>query len=223
MNILAVYARYRIPSHLQLHMLRVSAVAEYLMEHWHGPDVDQRLIIETLLVHDLGNLMKMDLNSALGMRFFDSDEKDKPYWLKVQKQMRRFGTNSDEVTLSILAEIQANENVIRLVRTMTGKAMVEKQTPEIAHQLCWYADMRVGPQGVMSIEERMTDLIDRYAHRDAEWSDPEKIAILRQRRLEIENALLSQTDVSAPMLTNETLAPIVERLRHWDFRSGKFG
>src|SRR5437588_9728526 len=69
-NILEVYRKYSIPTNLQLHMLRAAAIGKLITDHWnyqHGPAIDVSVIIKTLLLHDMGNIVKIDLDAPLGL------------------------------------------------------------------------------------------------------------------------------------------------------------
>ena len=62
MNIFNIYAKYKIPPQLQTHQLRVAAVAKTICEHLWPKLSDMRTIISTCLVHDMGNIIKFDLD-----------------------------------------------------------------------------------------------------------------------------------------------------------------
>lgn len=58
MKIQEIYRRYSIPPNLERHMLQVAAVGEYICTHWSGPELNSQLILQALLLHDLGNIVK---------------------------------------------------------------------------------------------------------------------------------------------------------------------
>lgn len=53
MKIKDIYKHFRIPDPLQQHMIDVASVAMMIIQHWQGPELDERNILQTLLLHDL--------------------------------------------------------------------------------------------------------------------------------------------------------------------------
>lgn len=43
----------------QLHMLRVTACAQFIINNWVGEEIDREAIIRVSLLHDMGNIIKM--------------------------------------------------------------------------------------------------------------------------------------------------------------------
>lgn len=219
MKIAEIYQRFQIPTHLQLHMLRVAAVGQYWLNHWTGSRINARLVIESLLVHDLGNLLKFDLKKIDGMQFFDRSEQDQDHWLMVQESLYEFGPTPHEAAHTMLESIGVDAEVIEITDTMTESTVFSDQQTKIETELCWYADMRVGPQGVTTIEDRLNDLVLRYVDRRPEWKDPDQVELKRTRRLEMEKKLLAFTDLASPDIDNSTLEPLVDQLRLWEVRT----
>jgi len=61
MTIQQIYDHYDIMPSLQLHMLRVTAVAAMIVESFNQP-LDKNNIIKACLLHDMGNIVKFDFN-----------------------------------------------------------------------------------------------------------------------------------------------------------------
>ena len=59
MNILQIYNKYHLPENLQMHMLRVAACSNLIMDNWNGSDIDKQAIIRVCLLHDMGNMVKI--------------------------------------------------------------------------------------------------------------------------------------------------------------------
>ncbi len=49
MNILRIYNKYHLPENLQMHMLRVAACSNLIIDNWNGPDIDKQAIIKAKL------------------------------------------------------------------------------------------------------------------------------------------------------------------------------
>lgn len=58
MNILEIYNKYYLPENLQMHMLRVAACSNLIIDNWSGPEIDKEAIIRVCLLHDMGNIVK---------------------------------------------------------------------------------------------------------------------------------------------------------------------
>jgi HD superfamily phosphodiesterase len=71
-NLKYIYKKYYIPLNLQKHMLEVASVAEIICDNC-KEDLNKEEIIASCLIHDLGNIIKMDFDN----RIYLLDEKDK--------------------------------------------------------------------------------------------------------------------------------------------------
>lgn len=60
-SITDIYIRYGIPEGLRMHMLRVAGIADQLLSSWHGSSVERVSLMRVLLLHDIGNIVKMDI------------------------------------------------------------------------------------------------------------------------------------------------------------------
>lgn len=62
MRIKDIYSHFNIPQPLQQHMIDVANVAQMICDNWQGETIDQKSIITLALLHDLGNIVKMDFS-----------------------------------------------------------------------------------------------------------------------------------------------------------------
>ena len=91
MNILEIYNKYHLPENLQMHMLRVAACSNLIIDNWNGPDIDKQAIIRVCLLHDMGNMVKIPED-------FSKDEE----FIKIRKEyFDKYGTNDHEINLEI--------------------------------------------------------------------------------------------------------------------------
>lgn len=157
-----VYEKYQVPPWLQLHQVRVAAVAD-TVARMHA-DANVSLIVTTCLVHDIGAIVKFDfeyMRRALpGLASAD----EIPHWEAVQKEIRaRYGTEEHEATDAILSDLgKSNEREIFDQMGLTNMPRI-LASGDRNLQIVQYADMRVGPFGVLSIQERLADGAARYA------------------------------------------------------------
>ncbi len=96
MDISAVYAEYSIPINLQNHMLRVAALGSLICDQLDRQLVDKDLIVKTLLLHDMGNILKYNF-SRIDL-FDEADRKNIEKYKKVQRDFEaRYGSDPDAI------------------------------------------------------------------------------------------------------------------------------
>jgi len=164
-NILAVYSSYQIMSNLKLHMLRVTGVAKILCDELVkvGVVIDTENVIAACLLHDMGNILKFDLTV-----FPESLEPQGPaFWHEVQTSFQaKYGSFAHPATIKIVEEIGVNERVKELIDAISfNREKLNWESADFAKKVCAYADMRVAPQGVVSMKDRLADGRKRYSHK----------------------------------------------------------
>ena len=91
MNIIEIYKKYHLPENLQMHMLRVAACSNLIVDNWNGPEIDKESIIRVSLLHDMGNMVKITED-------FSKDEE----FVKIRNwYFDKYGTNDHEINLEI--------------------------------------------------------------------------------------------------------------------------
>ncbi len=205
-----IYNEYHIIPSLRMHMYRVAAVAQILCENMDTP-VDTKSVIATCLLHDMGNIIKFDFETFPD--FFAKEGKE--YWQGIQKEFHEKYHTTDEhhATLAIAVEVDANLHTLELLHACGfSKAVAIDTAPELEKKICLYADLRVAPLGVVSLEERLGDLEKRYGGR----SD----AIHGRNRDDVYNAiwnieqeLFGHTKITPASITEEYVQEIITTLQ----------
>ncbi len=157
MNILDIYTRYTIPPNLQRHMLEVTAVGQFIAEHWKGPGIDKNLLTQTLLLHDMGNIVKFK------KPFLGELAENSTYWEDIQQQfIQKYGTNAHDATEAIVRELHVSkavqETIIQMRANPDGSTAAVTWEAKIAD--C--ADLCVSPEGIVGLEKRLADFMKRY-------------------------------------------------------------
>jgi hypothetical protein len=155
-----IYDHYKIPPTLALHMLRVAAVADIVCEQA-KVEVPREDIVRACLLHDMGNIIKFDLDRIpAGL-----DMGDVGYWKEVQREyVEKYGYDEHEATVRIAREIGAPESVVRIIEDIgTTYAAHAFEGHDMPVLVATYADFRVTPRAVVSLDERIRDLLERYA------------------------------------------------------------
>lgn len=162
MKIIDIYSKYNIIPNLQLHQLRVAAVAKSIASKF-KENVDEKDIVSACLLHDMGNIIKFDLQyfpeflEPLGIE----------YWQNVKNSfIEKYGSDEHVATIKIAKEIGVSHGVIDCIEHI-GFSIIKKNEAErhFGHKICNYSDMRVGPHGVLTIDERLKDARKRYENR----------------------------------------------------------
>lgn len=213
MTIQQFYTDHHIPTHLQRHMLRVTALGQFIARNWRDP-VNEHDVVKTLLLHDTGNLLKFELEK--GVEVFDEGERELEHWLAVKAEMqRRYDPPTVEgAIIGMAKEAGATERQLFLLTHMTITKLEQAGVvtdPEQA--ICTYCDYRVAPWGYVTLQERIDDLRARYQHREEKWADAARIAEKTQLSQELEAAIQREVGVNLQQLPEEALDEAAEVLR----------
>jgi hypothetical protein len=215
MKISEIYTKYQIPKHLQQHMYRVAAVglvvADLLDESIeHNNDI----ITTTLLLHDIGNIMKFDFKS-------DLLKNENIENLKIVKKdfMLKYGNEEHEVTINITKELGVDYKVVEMLQnTGSSKTLSVINGNDWDKKICTYADVRVCPHGVASVTERFDEIIERYKGRDHELADVEKTEQKKANCLILEKQMQEKCSSSLSLIDDLTIAPIIEKLAEYEIK-----
>lgn len=216
-SIVQIYQNYQVPPNLQQHMLRVGAVGKLALDHWQGEKIDKQHILDALLVHDMGNLIKFELDKQQSKKMLKTTKKTKAStknWKKIQQQMiERYGSNADRANELIAQELSLHQRTQKLLMHHSFERLVEI-APENhwEEKLVFWADLRIAPQGLVSAEARIQDLKDRYEHRDERWADSSLYNLWLKTAITIERQLNQRTSINLQEITQQDLEPIVEQL-----------
>lgn len=162
MTIGDLYTKYTIPPNLQEHMISVATVAKYVCDHWKTSNINPTDIIIACLLHDMGNIVKFDLIKY--PHFLGKVEQKRiKFWVKVkQKMIDKFGTDDHEATHKVLEDAGISSYIIKLVNDMSpfnAEAIVKGTDWNLKIML--YADLRVGPMGIIPLKTRLDDIFTR--------------------------------------------------------------
>jgi len=196
-----IYQAYHIMPNLKLHMYRVAAVGQVILDYWTSPPVDRDTIIKTLLLHDIGNIIKFKLDSSLPRL---------NYWKQVQQDfINKYGHDVHAANHAIAQELALPQTVIHLLDiSHTSNSRQILANNDWSSKLCWYADMRVSPKGVVSVDFRFKDLLSRYRHRDL----PQTIRRYWRDCLKLEQQLQPHISINLGQITNQAIEPYLKTL-----------
>lgn len=208
-NILDVYKEYKIMPQLREHQLRVAAVGKQLCDAMVVP-VDTKTVVSALLLHDMGNILKFDLG------FFPQfcEPQGREYWEEVKRwTAEKFGDEEHQATFRIAQEFGVSPRVLDCLNTVGFLRVRECEAiNDLEKKVCSYADMRVGPFGVISASERAGEGKKRNEKRKSALSEEDRAAI-KEALLRMEEQLFAQTSIKPEDINDASIAPIMETLK----------
>lgn len=210
-----VYDFFELPGSLQQHMLQTAALGLMICQNWKSENLDQELILTTLLLHDLANLVKFELNSTLSQSLLTSKH-SLAYWQQRQNRFKnKYGENAEKANIKIIRELrpQQLEQITRILKNHSLDRL-----PSLLQQKNWeqkivlYSDLRITPQGLSSIKERLLDLRQRYQNRDSNWSDEKIFQTRLKNGLTLEKQLNNSTGRNITQLTTKDLVESKQKI-----------
>jgi len=231
MNISDIYKKYQIMPQLQEHQFRVAAVAMLIsgdINRGITPDIQQSRtdaevniddVVKACLLHDMGNIIKFDLvvTDRLHPNRFSKD--DLAYWQKVKNDyIAKYGNDEHHASIEISREIGVNERIIGLIDCIgfqNGKSNAESS--DFGKKICAYSDMRVGPKGIISLEERFTDLRKRYDAKHKLMGGNENLRLEFEEGLrQIEKQIFQKYKIKPEEITEKEIKEKLEELKGFE-------
>lgn len=171
------------------------------------------------LFHDMGNILKFDLTPTAALASMMPDGQ-REYWISVKSDFTaKYGKSEYDATAAIAKEVGLSDVVQQLIHGMGfSKAASLLDSGSFEQLAVEYADQRVGPWGVLSLDERLADGNKRYAGKYGQESDEERerysenVAALKK----IETKLMHAAEMRPEDLNDETLAASIEELKKFE-------
>ena len=166
MNIIQIYEKYHLPQNLQMHMLRVAAISNLIIDNWNGPKIDKEAITRVSLLHDVGNMVKIQED------FLEDKE-----FIKIRsKYLEEYGPSDHRISFEIAKNEGLSDNeLIILDGKISGKNEETLKSNSYEIKICAYCDQRVAPYGVVGLRERLENAKKRYKDKPLSvWSNEEK-------------------------------------------------
>lgn len=207
----AIHDRFENPPILREHQKRVAAVCAFLADYWRGPPIDRDVLIAAALVHDLGNLTKADFSDEETQRTLmgEAEWARKDHWQAVQQRIfERYGNDDHGVTQAMLTELDVDASIsaaIGFTGFLNSARVVESGT--WLSRLLIYADIRCGPHGVLSVEERFREGSVRHHKRTAEGLHTENAQFFRECMDKLESLVQAHLSVPVAAIADESVQP----------------
>ena len=204
MNILEIYNKYHLPENLQMHMLRVTACTNLILDNWTGKPIDREAITRVSLLHDMGNMVKIP-----------EEGQDREFIEIRRKYFEEYGTNDHAINMVIGKKEGLTEKELEILdgkRSRKNEQTAKSDNYEI--KICAYCDQRVAPDGVESIKERLEDAKVRYKNKPSSvWSNEEKANHLIECSLGIEKQIMKYCKLKPEDINDVNIKEYIEKLK----------
>lgn len=212
-SILNIYKEYNIPPNLQFHMLRVAALGLLLTESFDkNISINKSGIITALLLHDMGNILKFDINvtRSLGV----SEEGLKQIEITKEEFKTKYGADEHNATYKIAEEIGISDESLRIITNM-GSSKIEYllKTEFWDAKIATYADNRIDPVGVTTLSARWNDIVKRYSGSTHKLGDKNIVERRRKYSFELEKQIQEKCGMDLQSVTDTTILPYFEKVK----------
>ncbi|MCC6323872.1 HD domain-containing protein [Candidatus Nomurabacteria bacterium] len=204
-----IYNNYYIMPQLESHMYRVAAVASLICDNFQT-SIDKKSIINTCLLHDMGNIIKFDLT-----KFPEFNEpQGLAYWQSVKNNfIEKYGNDQHKATVAIALEVGVSLRVLELLNSIGfSKSVNVNESNEMEKMICIYSDMRVTPSGVATLRERLIDMEERYGNSQNAKKGTE-LQDIYLALYSIEEKIFMHASIKPNDITNEICEPIITHLK----------
>jgi hypothetical protein len=160
-DIRKVYARFSVPPNLAEHMKTVAQVVRVIRNHWQGVPIDWDFIILAALLHDIGNIVKFNFEAH--PEFLGDEVVNIEHWKVVQRDIiARYGKDDHLASGNMLRELGVSQELLSTIQDKSFANAIEVAAgSDWNAKILLYADMRVMPHGVATLEERLADVRHR--------------------------------------------------------------
>lgn len=205
---MSIYMSYGVPDSLQKHMLRVAGIAEQILSAWNGPEIDRKSLIKVLLLHDMGNLVKIAP---------DPDESPITKSMR-EKFIRKFGKDDHAVSREISLRLGLSKAEINL---MDEKIFIKNDetvhSKNFSRKIGAYADQRAAPEGILPILDRLREAQRRYSDKPGSSMKNPRTEMLIKCAVELERQIMENCKLkSADEITDDSVSNYIEQLKHFN-------
>lgn len=208
-NIIEIYKEYKITPFLMKHQMRVAAVAMEICESL-NIEIEEESIVKACLLHDMGNVIKFNL--AL---FPEENEPEGiEYWQKVKDEyIEKYGKSEHKATTLIGEELGVSQRILELINSVDSSAVeILAMNDDFNKKICMYADGRVTPHGVVSIEERSREAKERYKDHPHTFDEESRLHFNKNLYL-MEKQIFSHSSIKPEDINDESIKNYLEKLQ----------
>ena len=217
-NIHSIYDRFLIPPNLREHMERAACVGQLICDNFNGPKINKEDIIAALLIHDLGNIVKMDLETPDGLKLLGKEAQNITHWKKVQQQIiKKYGTDDHKVTEKMASELNTTQ---RLRFILNHKILLKNDfilnAADYDIKIAAYCDQRIGPFGILPLTVRFAEIKERYGKRTGTNLNTPKLDFFMECGIKIEEQIFKHIALNPEDINNNTILPYIKSFQQKD-------
>ncbi|MFC1711635.1 HD domain-containing protein [Patescibacteria group bacterium] len=160
MTIKQIYLKYQLPKNLQTHMLAVASLTLIISNNWQGEEINKKDLITCALLHDIAKPVTFDPDKQ---KQFVKFKKELNQLHKLINNMTlKYGTDEHQAAIQIFKELGFSKNIISLIDNLEWIYLPQLLKENKMEALILnYADMRIGPKGIISLKQRFDELKKR--------------------------------------------------------------
>lgn len=210
-----IYNQYQLMPSLQLHQLRVAALASIFcdnLKHESLTSINKSDVVTACLLHDMGNIIKSDFSHF--PEFLEPEGKE--HWQRIKSTfIETYGPDEHQATIKIAEQIGVSNQALYYIKSVGFKqAQNNAASADLGQKICAYADMRVGPHGVLTLNQRFADLQARYEEKYAGSKHVHDREAFEQALLKIEQDIQAVCRLDLQTITDDLLSGTIEALRN---------
>ena len=198
---------------LVMHQIRVAAVAMQICESL-NIEIDKESIIKACLLHDMGNIIKFNLiQTQLLFGLSDLEIKDA---IAVQNEfIQKYGKSEHKATVLIGEELGVSPHILELIDCVDSSNLeILAMNDDFNKKICMYADGRVTPHGVVSIQERSREAKERYKNHPNKFDEESRLHFNKNLG-SVEKQIFSHTKIKPEDINNESVKNYLEKLKDY--------
>lgn len=196
MTIKQIYSQFQIPQNLRLHMLRVASLAKLIVDNWQGETLNQQDVVICAALHDIAKPITFDPDQQ--KQFIKSEQELSQVINLIINMKEKYGLEEHPAAVKIFQEVGCNKNTIRLIENLEWIYLPRLlKENDLESLILTYVDMRVGPKGILSLEERLKELAER-----AGFEGMEEVIRLSPQ---LEKTLQEKTEVNLNSISDEQI------------------
>ncbi len=217
-NINTIYDRFFITPNLREHMLRAASVGKQICEHWQGPKINKEDIIAVLLIHDLGNIVKMDLETETGLKILGKEAQNIGHWKKIKKEIiQKYGYDDHEVTEKMANELNMSKQLIFI---LNHKILLKNDfilnSNDYNIKIAAYCDQRIGPFGILPLKVRFAEIKERYGKRTGTNLNTPKLDFFMECGIKIEEQIFQHLKITPDNINDQSIVSYFKSFQQKD-------
>ena len=217
-NIKTIYSKYGVPVHLQLHMLRSAAVVEIICNNLNC-EVKKEDVVGAMLIHDMGNIVKMRFDDKDNLKLLVKEDLERVEELKQRQKefIKEYSDDDLEVNHRISKELGANKLIQDLLDETSFKdACKINKFNYLELMLRGYGDWRVGPYGILTLDERVEEVKERYTQKNIQiykntTVSEEKLDSLLICAKEVEKKIFDKCSIKPDEISDLTIKKYLDK------------